>query len=86
MTDLEKRLRDKHDEWCGPCSYGDDCRWLRHLREMAAIAAELEREACAVAAEAARLPDHFRWGSEAMEQFDFGKERAGEAIRARGGQ
>lgn len=43
-----------------------------------------EREACAAVARDAPLPDSFAWGREAMEQYDFGRERAAEAIRARG--
>ena len=51
-------------------------------RLFAAAVAE-ERDACAAAAEAAQLPNHYQWGHDAMEQFDFGKERAAAAIRAR---
>lgn len=40
-------------------------------------------EECAKVADAAKLPDGYRWGAEAMEQFDFGKECAAAAIRAR---
>lgn len=39
-------------------------------------------EAAAKAALAAGLPDGYDWGRDAMEQFDFGKERAAVAIRA----
>lgn len=38
-------------------------------------------EEAALAAEAATLPEGCRWGEDAMEQFDFGKERAALAIR-----
>lgn len=41
-------------------------------------------ERCAQAAENATLPDGYIWGRDALEQFDFGKERAAEAIRALG--
>lgn len=43
-----------------------------------------EREACAEAAQGALLPEHYQWGDDAMEQFMTGKQRAAEAIRARG--
>lgn len=47
--------------------------------------AALERAAQAAAS--AQLPAHFQWGHDATEQFEFGKERAADAIRAlkRGG-
>lgn len=38
------------------------------------------KKECAARALAAKLPDNFRWGADAMEQFDFGKERAAKAI------
>jgi hypothetical protein len=37
-------------------------------------------EAAAQVARDAKLPSHFRWGHNAMEQFNFGKERAAKAI------
>lgn len=40
-----------------------------------------QREIDAKKAERARLPRHFQWGRDAMEQFNFGKERAAKAIR-----
>lgn len=33
------------------------------------------------AAENASLPDHYRWGEDAMEAFNFGKTRAALAVR-----
>jgi hypothetical protein len=39
-------------------------------------------ERAAKIAEAAQLPPEYQWGSDAMEQFNFGKKRAAEAIRA----
>jgi hypothetical protein len=39
-------------------------------------------EECAQAAEDAKLPPEYQWGHDAMEQFNFGKRRAAEAIRA----
>lgn len=41
-------------------------------------------EEAAQRAERARLPRGYRWGHDAMEQFNFGKERAAKAIRAKG--
>lgn len=38
-------------------------------------------EKCATLAEQAKLPRGFQWGHDAMEQFNFGKERAAAAIR-----
>jgi hypothetical protein len=42
-----------------------------------------ERGACAQAAKDARLPKGYQWGHDAMEQFNFGKERAALAIEKR---
>lgn len=53
------------------------------LRTAKAEGAREEREACAGDAERARLPKGYQWGRDAMEQFNFGKERAALAIRAR---
>lgn len=39
-----------------------------------------ERERCRLAAISAQLPSHYQWGHDAMEQFNFGKERAAQAI------
>lgn len=39
-----------------------------------------ERERCAKVALAAKLPPHYQWGRDAMEQFEFGKKRAADAI------
>lgn len=39
-------------------------------------------EDAARAATSARLPKGYQWGHDAMEQFNFGKERAADAIRA----
>lgn len=39
-----------------------------------------ERERCARLAQRAQLPRGFQWGRDAMEQFNFGKERARKAI------
>jgi hypothetical protein len=42
-------------------------------------------EALKLAAEvglAAKLPDYYQWGHDAMEQFEVGKEYAADAIRA----
>lgn len=47
--------------------------------ETEAIEARVRAE-CADLARNATLPSHFNWGSDAMEQFDFGKERAADAI------
>lgn len=44
-------------------------------------ALQAEREQCAKRAESARLPRGYQWGHDAMEQFNFGKERAAKAIR-----
>lgn len=40
-------------------------------------------EECEKIAKTALLPDHFQWGHDAMEQFDFTKEHVADAIRAR---
>lgn len=48
------------------------------LREVLAKAAD--------AAESATLPDGYQWGDDAMESFNFGKERAAEAVRALAGE
>ena len=40
------------------------------------------RERCVCASKQAQLPEQYRWGHDAMEQFNFGKERAAVAIRA----
>ena len=51
-------------------------------RYIAAIEAALidEVERCARLAERAQLPRGYQWGRDAMEQFNFGKERARQAI------
>lgn len=54
------------------------------LQGLADETAAQTREECAVIAMNATLPEDFQWGHDAMEQFDFGKERAAEAIRAAG--
>lgn len=52
------------------------------LTETASIAATEARvrKECAAIALAAKLPAHYRWGQDAMEQFNVGKERAAKAI------
>lgn len=54
------------------------------IAQEVAKAVKAEREACAIAADRAELPPRYQWGEDAMEQFDFGKERAAVAIRDRG--
>ena len=44
--------------------------------------AENMRGRATAAATTAQLPDGYIWGHDAMEQFDFGKRRAAEAIAA----
>jgi hypothetical protein len=63
--------------------------WLAHDVERASkqVAGRPELnertvEVCAITAETASLPDDYIWGHDAMEQFNFGKRRAAEAIRA----
>lgn len=46
-----------------------------------AMAIDDERERCARAAESAKLPRRYQWGHDAMEQFNFGKDRAAATIR-----
>jgi hypothetical protein len=56
----------------------------QHVTTLRTAGSEREkaiREA-ANAAKNAKLPDHYQWGHDAMEQFDFGKERAELAILA----
>ena len=53
------------------------------LRELNAHVNEARRQALALAKTAAleaRLPEGFQWGTDAMEQFEFGKKQAAEAI------
>lgn len=40
----------------------------------------VHRDEAAKIAEGATLPEHFIWGNDAMEQFNFGKERAALAV------
>lgn len=61
----------------------EDIDALQRLADFVLAQVAAEREACAQVAESAALPEHYQWGHDAMEQFDFGKERAAEDIRAR---
>lgn len=71
----------------GPVDGTEGCDCTPEERALAehvmTVSADIERACCAQAAERAVLPDHYQWGHDAMEQFDFGKERAAAAIRAR---
>lgn len=80
------------------CSVRHGDMTLVPLTELRALVAEIDRlraaspspwrgmesvlEEAARACEGAQLPDHFRWGRDAMEQFNFGKKRCAEAVRA----
>lgn len=52
------------------------------VRELLAVERRAGIEAAAMAARGAKLPDDCIWGRDALEQFDFGKQRAEAAIRA----
>lgn len=60
--------------------------WLaRALQSRDDKLSEVRRETleeAAMAAEGASLPSHFQWGGEAMGHFQFGTQRAAEAIRS----
>lgn len=55
--------------------------YLPALTDSIDRALQSEREQCARRAMSARLPRGYEWGHDAMEQFNFGKERAAKAIR-----
>ena len=61
-------------------------RWLgdnakQEIRQAEAAARRKALEAAESAARDATLPERYQWGDDAMEQFNFGKQRAAEAIR-----
>jgi hypothetical protein len=65
-----------------------ECRLMGIVRELADEVERLRatpsaglREEFAKAAENAKLPEHFQWGKDAMEQFEFGKKCAAQVIR-----
>lgn len=53
---------------------------LSALYDIVEAALTAERERCSRLAERAQLPRGYQWGHDAMEQFNFGKERARKAI------
>lgn len=60
----------------------DGCFHNRTLINNLLAAQETERERHAKAAMKAKLPKGYQWGHDAMEQFNFGKKRAADAIRS----
>lgn len=79
----EWALREAHKLWLNAVSSENgydsasraialalDAAWRRGIEEAARVAGS------------AKLPEHYRWGHDAMEQFTFGLRRAVEAIRA----
>jgi hypothetical protein len=71
-TDVEERLQAALEAW----PPGD------HVLTLMRAAYAMALEDAAATAEEAKLPQHYQWGEDAMEQFDFGKRRAANAIRA----
>ncbi|MGI9489160.1 MAG: hypothetical protein ACR2RF_25395 [Geminicoccaceae bacterium] len=78
MSDIDKlvkQLRKRSDE-SGITNQAADA--LERLQAELAEARAQDVEA----ARSANLPDGYQWGDDAMEQFNFGKERAAQAIEA----
>ena len=77
-------LRDGPPLYCAECGPERKGRagLQQRIHALPRSAAMVPVEEAAQAALNAQLPDHYRWGNDAMEQFNFGKKRAADAIRA----